>query len=578
MRRNSFFPSLAFSAALMAGIAPIAQAAPSDDAQLSALKAEMAEMRREMMGQISSLKAQLAKNETNQKHLGSRLNDVANRRGGAYHSQVASGPAETGVQFGEEAPPHKNILAASGIGRPPSDRGDTMSWKDFRAATQADEEVRVGGMIVGFPKGRFTISSEDGAYGFSVGLAFHEDFGGFLGSGPRGNETRGDFSSFTENARRIRIPFTFRYKDWVANVTPDFGAGSADGAATDQTLYEANLNYTGLHNTILTVGYFQPRVTEEDSESSNDFEMMERPAITDAVRKIAAGDARFSFGGLHYEKRWWIAAYFTGQSFGNRSALSSGSGIVNSQTGGTFRAAGRPYMSKDIDLHVGVSAISAFKVAATCATGSNAACSRSFSFGQSPEVNLTTTNLAVAAVSNASSVWAAGPELGFRWKNLLLKGEYYHIGVTRGDAANVAGQNNQGTVNLEGYYGSANYTLFGKGRAYNEKEGAFGAPGVEHEFDPRHGSWGALELTGRYSVTDFHDVGITGVSSGAGIANGTQQTVWSGGLNWYPNRHFRVMLDFNHFMVTGNGNTSAAVINEYGRTGNSLAARVQAAF
>ncbi len=63
--------------------------------------------------------------------------------------------------------------------------------------------------------------------------------------------------------------------------------------------------------------------------------------------------------------------------------------------------------------------------------------------------------------------------------------------------------------------------------------------------------------------------------------NGNQQTVWSGGLNWYPNRHFRFMLDFNHFMATGNGNTNygtMAVINEYGRSGNSLAARVQAAF
>ena len=271
----------------------------------------------------------------------------------------------------------------------------------------------------------------------------------------------------------------------------------------------------------------------------------------------------------------WIAASFTGQSFDNRSGRTSGSGIVNSQTGGTFRAAGRPYMSKDVDVHVCVSAISAFKTAATCATTSNAARARIFSFGQSPEGNLTTTNLATAAVANASSVWAAGPELGFRWKKLLLKGEYYHIGVTRGDMANAP----QGTVNLEGYYGSANYTLFGKGRMYNEKEGAFGAPGVEHEFDPQHGYWGALELTGRYSVTDFHEVAITGVSSGAGANNGNQQTVWSGGLNWYPNRHFRFMLDFNHFIVSGNGTGDATgAINGFGRSGNSLAARVQAAF
>lgn len=557
MRCNSLFSSVALTSFMLAGIAPVAEAASTEDSEIRLLRAEMSQMRRDMQQQIVTLKHQLAKSDATTK---GRVGQAASHGRKTMH--VADGNYDPNVQFGEQEP-LKKIAPLSGVGTPPSDRGDTMSWKDFKAATAQDEEVRIGGMIVGFPKGRFTVSSEDGAYGFSVGLAFHEDFGGFLGAGPRGKETNGDFSSFTENARRIRIPFTFRYKDWVANVTPDLGAGSADGDTTDQGLYEANLNYTGLHNTILTVGYFQPRVTEEDSESSNDFEMMERPSITNIVRNIAAGDARFSFGGLHYDKRWWIAAYFTGQSYGSRQANKNsyvGTGVLNSQTGGTFRVAGRPYVSKDIDVHVGLSAISAFKVA------ENTAGKRSYGPGDTPEVNLTTTNLLSASVPNASSVWAAGPELGFRWKKLVLKGEYYHIGVTRSEMAD---QSNR-AANFEGYYGSANYTLFGKGREYNIKEGAFGAPGVEHEFDPSRGYWGSLEITGRYSVTNLRD-------AKAGIS-GNQQTVWSGGLNWYPNRHFRFMLDFNHFIATGNGSTSSAVLNEYGRTGNSLAARVQAAF
>lgn len=565
MRCNSLFSSVALTSFMLAGIAPVAEAASTEDSEIRLLRAEMSQMRRDMQQQIVTLKHQLAKSDATTK---GRVGQAASHGRNTMH--VADGNYDPNVQFGEQEP-MKKVAPLSGVGTPPSDRGDTMSWKDFKAATAQDEEVRIGGMIVGFPKGRFTVSSEDGAYGFSVGLAFHEDFGGFLGAGPRHGETNGDFGSFTENARRIRIPFTFRYKDWVANVTPDFGAGSADGATTDQTLYEANLNYTGLRNTILTVGYFQPRVTEEDSESSNDFEMMERPAITDAVRKIAAGDARFSFGGLHYEKRWWIAAYFTGQSFGQRSGSSKDtsnteygmSGIVNSQTGGTFRAAGRPYVSKDIDVHVGISAISAFKVSETCDSTKHT-CSKSYSPGQSPEVNLTSTNLIGATISNASSVWSAGPELGFRWKKMVLKGEYYNIGVNRRNQLSDA--MSQKTVHLQGYYGSANYTLFGKGREYNIKEGAFGAPGVEHEFDPSRGYWGALEITGRYSVTDFSDVSAD--------VRGGRQTVWSGGINWYPNRHFRFMLDFNHFIVSQNG----SAWNNAGRDGNSFAARVQAAF
>ncbi len=568
MRCNSLFSSVALTSFMLAGIAPVAEAASTEDSEIRLLRAEMSQMRRDMQQQIVTLKHQLAKSDAPTKgHMGQAAGHGRN----AMH--VADGNYDPNVQFGEQEP-MKKIAPLSGVGTPPSDRGDTMSWKDFKAATAQDEEVRVGGMIVGFPKGRFTVSSEDGAYGFSVGLSFHEDFGGFLGGGHRSGNTSGEFSGFTENARRIRIPFTFRYKDWVANVTPDLGAGGPDGDTTDQGLYEANLNYTGLRNTILTVGYFQPRVTEEDSESSNDFEMMERPAITDAVRKIAAGDARFSFGGLHYEKRWWIASYFTGQTYGDRkgnsTAASSYGSNVNSQTGATFRVAGRPYMSKDIDVHVGISAISAFKVAEMCSTTANTTnCARMYKPGQSPEVNLTSTNLISATIGNASSIWSAGPELGFRWKKMVLKGEYYNIGVNRGNNTNgvPAGESQYKTVHLQGYYGSANYTLFGKGREYNIKEGAFGAPGVEHEFDPSRGYWGALEVTGRYSVTDFSDVA-------AGV-NGGRQIVWSGGVNWYPNRHFRFMLDFNHFIVSQNSSTT---YNAVGRDGNSFAARVQAAF
>ncbi|WP_244182299.1 porin, partial [Gluconacetobacter entanii] len=126
-----------------------------------------------------------------------------------------------------------------------------------------------------------------------------------------------------------------------------------------------------------------------------------------------------------------------------------------------------------------------------------------------------------------------------------------------------------GRTNFEGYYGAANYTLFGKGRSYNIKEGAFSAPGVEHPFNPATGDWGALELSARYSVADLNsDLG------GIGGVRGGQQTVWSAGVNWYPNRHFRFMLDFNHFIVSRN----SQMYNLMGRDGNSVAGRIQAAF
>ena len=548
--------SLLLGSSAIWGLSSINQAyaASASDAQILALQHEMQEMRREMSGQISVLRQRLVRAEA---HNTPAANAAQARRVAASKGQPLPDSYAQDIHIGGDSGMGGNlgsVMQKADLGTPPSDRGVSSSWASFRAANEKEEAVHMGGMMIGFPGGRPTISSEDGMYAMSIGLAFHEDIGGFMGMSPRRGETRGDFSSLTENARRLRIPISFRYKDWIANITPDFGNGSADGSTT---LYEANVNYAGFHNTILTAGYFQPRVTEEDSESSNEFEMMERPAITDIVRNIAAGDARMSIGGLHYDKRWWIAGYLTGQSYGARN----GTGVTDSQTGATFRVAGRPYMSKDIDVHVGLSAISAFKVAEK----SNG---RSYAFAEGPEVNLTTTKFLNQTVGNVGSIWSAGPELGFRWKRLVLKGEYYHIGVTRGD--NTGGNvGNQQSVNFSGYYGAANYTLFGKGRSYNIKEGAFAAPGVDHVFDPLHGYWGALELSARYSVADLN----SGLNT-AGAVRGGQQTVWSAGLNWYPNRHFRFMLDFNHIIVSRNSQLYDLV----GRDGNSVAGRIQAAF
>lgn len=99
---------------------------------------------------------------------------------------------------------------------------------------------------------------------------------------------------------------------------------------------------------------------------------------------------------------------------------------------------------------------------------------------------------------------------------------------------------------------------------------------MDHAFDPAHGYWGALEVSARYSVTDLN----SNLNSANAIRGG-QQTVWSAGLNWYPNRHFRFMLDFNHFIVSDDNKASSGSTSLYdimGRHGNSVAGRIQAAF
>jgi phosphate-selective porin OprO/OprP len=540
---------------------PYVTMAATSDAENAALRREIAAMHREMMEEIHRLQARVDKYE----HV---ANLHSRKVGHTPRTLMAAGPDDAQPRF-REAPV---VLPADNGPRSPNDSrialpgGPVQSWNGFKAASAKDESVDIGGIKIGFPKGRLTIASDDKAYAFSIGLMAQEDLGGFMGVGQRGKESAGNFNKFTENARRMRIYMSWRYKDWVVNVTPDFGANNSDGTVS---LFEANLNYTGLHNTNLTIGYFQPRMEEENAERSGAFEFLERPTIVDLVRNIAGGVARFSIGGEHYEKRWLVSGYFTGQKFGDRTSDKT---ITDSQTGAVFRAAGRPYVSRDIDVHVGIGATVAFKV-----NQSNNG--RITTFKNNVEVSLGETELLTSgALTNISQIWAAGPQFGFRYKKLLLKGEYYHIGVQHD---NVAASINPPAIGFDGWYVAANYTLLGYGRGYNEKTAAFTTPGVEYDFDPSKGHWGALEVSGRWSVTDLRTSGTTKMTGNIINTNGetgNKQTVWQGGLNWYPNQHIKVMLDYTHFSVSSYNGAKSTDANFFGRSGNAVSGRVQAVF
>ncbi|BCK75002.1 phosphate-selective porin OprO/OprP [Acetobacter aceti NBRC 14818] len=463
-----------------------------------------------------------------------------------------NGVPEPGIRFAgaREAPV---FAGPPDIRRTPPDSGIVSSWKDFKAATARSEVVQVGGMRVGFPNGRPTIATQDGRYAFSAGLGFQEDFGGYLGMAPRGGEPKGRFPGFTENARRMRLFLTFRYKDWVANVTPDFGSGVADGKIG---IYEANLNYAGLRNTELTVGYYEPRESEESAERSGGLTLLERPSVIDIVRNIAANAWRFSVGGLHYEKQWFVSAWFTGQQFGDRSTDAT---ISDSQTGAVARAVGRPYVSRDMDVMVGVGTSDSFK-------RNESAAGRVFKMSPpTGNVPLSQDHLLTASIPNTSSVWSVGPELGVRWKRLLVKSEYFHIGVNRSQLAGLA----QPSLGFDGWYVTVSYTLFGHARAFDVKRASFLPPGITEDFDPFQNHWGAMELSARWDETNLNDHpdALTGFRGG-------RSTTWESAVNWYLSQHFRLTLDYSHFSVSRNSQT----FNILGRSGNALAGRVQAAF
>src|SRR6516164_11853638 len=189
--------------------------------------------------------------------------------------------------------------------------------KAAAAAPPAAQVAAAKGFEIGFPGGRPTLSSGDGRMSFAIGNQTQFDIGTYF----QNHNANTQFPQLNSgvNLRRERIFFVARFDDFTLNVTPDFG-GSPDGTTTNQGLYEANLNFTGFKPFTATLGYFKPWFSLYDSQSSNDFLLMERPSIIEISRNVAAGDARATFPSIKASNDgislpWGSGSYFAALAF-----------------------------------------------------------------------------------------------------------------------------------------------------------------------------------------------------------------------------------------------------------------------
>jgi len=154
------------------------------------------------------------------------------------------------------------------------------------------------------------------------------------------------------NLRRGRLYFVGKFDDFTVNVTPDFG-GSPDGSPT---LFEANVNYTGIKPVTTTVGYFHPFVSLEDATFPGDLLFLERPSIISIERSVAAGIQRASLGANAATEDYFASAYLTGPVFGaQKDTLLNGE-----QLAFIGRLAARPYHGEDWNLHARISGQTVF--------------------------------------------------------------------------------------------------------------------------------------------------------------------------------------------------------------------------
>ncbi len=421
------------------------------------------------------------------------------------------------------------------------------------------------GFKVDMPGGRPTISSANGRMSLAIGNQTQFDYGGYF-QNPLPTTQFPELNNGV-NLRRERIFFVAKFDDFTLNVAPDFG-GSPDGSPS---LYEANLNFTGFKPVTATLGYFKPWFSLYDSQSSNDFLLMERPSIVEIARNVAAADARATIPGLKASTDRYFAAWaLTGATYGAQT-----SSLLNGEQLGTVgRIAGRPYYDEDWNFHLDFSGEYVFH---TNDNAANAVGSRkTLNFQDRPELRIDMNRLISTGNLSTKTATVYGGEAAINWRNLLLQGGYYQIVDKQLKPGGLLAPD----LGFNGGYVEAGWNITGEPFRYSVGSAAFARPKVtdpfiinEDGFSPGIGAW---QLAARYSVTNLNSNVTPGVSQTVtGGINGGLQKVAGAALSWYPNDWVRFEMQYQYTQVD---KLNAAGTAQIGQNFSTLSGRMQIAF
>lgn len=146
----------------------------------------------------------------------------------------------------------------------------------------------------------------------------------------------------------------------------------------------------------------------------------------------------------------------------------------------------------------------------------------------------------IATGNIAEKDFMYGLETGLQLGSFHMMAEW--SGLTAKDAG-TQGRN----ANFSGGAIEAGWFLTGESKPLKLSKGAWDRPKIN---SPIHkGGWGALQLAAKYDTIDLTDNGVFG----------GEQDTFILGLNWYLNRHSRVMVNYSHssiedaFDVSANG-------------------------
>ena len=398
---------------------------------------------------------------------------------------------------------------------------------DLKAATAASlKDVRAAqsATTVSIAAGRPTISSGDGAYSATLHGVMQLDAAQYFQDKglPAVIGNARDLNNGT-NFRRARLGVDGKFaKYFDYSILLDFGGAGTDGAGQLQELF-VQYNYAPFK---IRVGAYAPNLGLEDAASTNGSLFPERPSAAEAARGLAGADRRIALQGQIVQDRWLLSGAVSGAKAGDGQTF-------DEQLGYLGRFAFIPAKGPDYLIHVGAHASVVTTPAQTAAlTGAYAV-----TLQDRPELRVDGTQLVTTGAIDAKGARHYGLEAAVQKKGLLIQGEYFDYKIDRRNAA--AGVSDP---KFTGWYVEGGWVLTGEARRYNPNTFAFDAPTIANPFDPKAGKWGAWELAGRYSVLDLNH--HEDATLAADRVRGGEQTIWTAGLNWFPNSVTKFSLDY----------------------------------
>ena len=420
------------------------------------------------------------------------------------------------------------------------------------------------------PNNRPSICTPDNLNCISLTSRIHLDVGGY-DYRPNTFATVPQKLDTGVNARRARIGVLGTFMgDWNYALIYDFG-GSADGfgglapgslpGGGVSGIENAYLAYTGFKPFTIEGGYMDVYYTLDESMSSNDILFMERASSNVIATSLAAGDFRSAVGVRGSDSRLWAGAYLTGPTSGALHTDTSTSTVtgLSEQYGATGRLTYQLLQDKNYSLHIGGNAEFLFKTPVNATTGA-----RTLTMSDRPELRIDPTAiLTTGSMANVAHAQVYSGEAAATWGPLYFQGEYFWFNVDR-----YAGLP---SLSFGGGYAQASWVLTGESRPYLPATGAYGGIVPSNPFSWTESRWGAWEIAARYSVMDLNDQ----LGFSTGVAGG-RQSIYTIGLNWYPNRNVRFMLNYLHGTV--DKQQSAVNVSDVGADFDALAMRMQVAF